>query len=206
MSADLGLADASPCLRLASPPEMLAKISAGVAAGNENFVRRRADSKFRVLPPCCEPAATRISPTMKPTPGDRGQYAARSRVGRQPQARTPLGRTRNRHSALVWCACATISFRCRVALSPIRAAARPRRGGGFGSVRDVPELFSEARLRCVSAGWRSATDPAAPTWAYCFARLQGTDAAVGPVVILQFIVAHKAAPVRRLRVPGIRVL
>ena len=48
-AAELGLADTSPAA-LASHPEMLAKISAGVAAGNEKLSRVEQIKRFRVLP------------------------------------------------------------------------------------------------------------------------------------------------------------
>jgi long-subunit acyl-CoA synthetase (AMP-forming) len=63
-AADLGLADASPAA-LASNPEMLAKISAGVAAGNENLSRVEQIKRFRVLPTLWEPGGDEITLTMK---------------------------------------------------------------------------------------------------------------------------------------------
>ncbi len=63
-AADLGLADASPAA-LASHPEMLAKISAGVAAGNENLSRVEQIKRFRVLPTLWEPGGDEITLTMK---------------------------------------------------------------------------------------------------------------------------------------------
>ena len=63
-AAALGLADASPAA-LASHPEMLAKISAGVAAGNENLSRVEQIKRFRVLPTLWEPGGDEITLTMK---------------------------------------------------------------------------------------------------------------------------------------------
>jgi long-subunit acyl-CoA synthetase (AMP-forming) len=63
-AAALGLADASPAA-LASHPEMLAKISAGVAAGNENLSRVEQIKRFRVLPTVWEPGGDEITLTMK---------------------------------------------------------------------------------------------------------------------------------------------
>ena len=63
-AADLGLADASPAA-LACHPEMLAKISAGVAAGNENLSRVEQIKRFRVLPTLWEPGGDEITLTMK---------------------------------------------------------------------------------------------------------------------------------------------
>ena len=63
-AAGLGLADASPAA-LASHPEMLAKISAGVAAGNENLSRVEQIKRFRVLPTLWEPGGDEITLTMK---------------------------------------------------------------------------------------------------------------------------------------------
>jgi long-subunit acyl-CoA synthetase (AMP-forming) len=63
-AADLGLADASPAA-LASHPDMLAKISAGVAAGNENLSRVEQIKRFRVLPTLWEPGGDEITLTMK---------------------------------------------------------------------------------------------------------------------------------------------
>ena len=57
-AADLGLADASPAA-LASHPEMLAKISAAVAAGNENLSRVEQIKRFRYCPPSGSRVATR---------------------------------------------------------------------------------------------------------------------------------------------------
>ena len=63
-AADLGLADASPAA-LASHPEMLAKISAALAAGNENLSRVEQIKRFRVLPTLWEPGGDEITLTMK---------------------------------------------------------------------------------------------------------------------------------------------
>jgi long-chain acyl-CoA synthetase len=63
-AAALGLADASPAA-LASHPEMLAKISVGVAAGNENLSRVEQIKRFRVLPTVWEPGGDEITLTMK---------------------------------------------------------------------------------------------------------------------------------------------
>jgi long-chain acyl-CoA synthetase len=63
-AANLGLAEASP-EALASHPEMLAKISAGVAAGNEKLSRVEQIKRFRVLPTLWEPGGDEITQTMK---------------------------------------------------------------------------------------------------------------------------------------------
>lgn len=59
-----GLADASP-ESLATHPEMLAQISAGVAAGNERLSRVEQIKRFRVLPNLWEPGGDEITLTMK---------------------------------------------------------------------------------------------------------------------------------------------
>jgi long-chain acyl-CoA synthetase len=63
-AAGLGLADASPAA-LASHPEMLARISAGVAAGNAKLSRVEQIKRFRVLPQLWEPGGDEITLTMK---------------------------------------------------------------------------------------------------------------------------------------------
>jgi long-chain acyl-CoA synthetase len=63
-AAALGLTDASPAA-LASHPEMLAQISAGVAAGNEKLSRVEQIKRFRVLPTLWEPGGDEITLTMK---------------------------------------------------------------------------------------------------------------------------------------------
>jgi len=60
----LGLADASPAA-LAAHPEMLAQISAGVAAGNAKLSRVEQIKRFRVLPSLWEPGGDEITLTMK---------------------------------------------------------------------------------------------------------------------------------------------
>jgi long-chain acyl-CoA synthetase len=59
-----GLADASPAA-LAAHPEMLAQISAGVAAGNAKLSRVEQIKRFRVLPTLWEPGGDEITLTMK---------------------------------------------------------------------------------------------------------------------------------------------
>jgi long-chain acyl-CoA synthetase len=59
-----GLADASP-EALAAHPEMLAKISAGVAEGNAKLSRVEQIKRFRVLPILWEPGGDEITQTMK---------------------------------------------------------------------------------------------------------------------------------------------
>jgi long-chain acyl-CoA synthetase len=59
-----GLADASP-EALAAHPEMLAKISAGVAEGNAKLSRVEQIKRFRVLPTLWEPGGDEITQTMK---------------------------------------------------------------------------------------------------------------------------------------------
>jgi long-chain acyl-CoA synthetase len=63
-AAELGLADASP-KALAAHPEMLAKISAGVAEGNAKLSRVEQIKRFRVLPTLWEPGGDEITLTMK---------------------------------------------------------------------------------------------------------------------------------------------
>jgi len=64
IAADLGLDDASPAA-LAAHPEMLARISAGVAAGNAKLSRVEQIKRFRVLPTLWEPGGDEITLTMK---------------------------------------------------------------------------------------------------------------------------------------------
>ncbi len=59
-----GLADATP-EALAAHPEVLAHISAGVAAGNERLSRVEQIKRFRVLPTLWEPGGDEITLTMK---------------------------------------------------------------------------------------------------------------------------------------------
>jgi long-subunit acyl-CoA synthetase (AMP-forming) len=59
-----GLAGASP-QTLAAHPEVLAQISAGVAAGNEKLSRVEQIKRFRVLPTLWEPGGDEITLTMK---------------------------------------------------------------------------------------------------------------------------------------------
>jgi long-chain acyl-CoA synthetase len=63
-AAGLGLDDASPAA-LAAHPEMLAKISSGVAAGNAKLSRVEQIKRFRVLPTLWEPGGDEITQTMK---------------------------------------------------------------------------------------------------------------------------------------------
>jgi long-chain acyl-CoA synthetase len=63
-AASLGLADASPAA-LATHPEMLEKIAAGVAAGNAKLSRVEQIKRFRVLPDLWEPGGDEITLTMK---------------------------------------------------------------------------------------------------------------------------------------------
>jgi len=63
-AADLGLADASP-EALATHPDMLDKIAAGVAAGNAKLSRVEQIKRFRVLPALWEPGGDEITLTMK---------------------------------------------------------------------------------------------------------------------------------------------
>ena len=64
IAADLGLDDASP-EALAAHPQMLEKISAGVAAGNARLSRVEQIKRFRVLPALWEPGGEEITLTMK---------------------------------------------------------------------------------------------------------------------------------------------
>jgi long-subunit acyl-CoA synthetase (AMP-forming) len=63
-ATNLGLADASP-EALATHPEMLEKIAAGVAAGNSKLSRVEQIKRFRVLPDLWEPGGDEITLTMK---------------------------------------------------------------------------------------------------------------------------------------------
>jgi long-chain acyl-CoA synthetase len=63
-AADLGLANAS-AEALATHPEMLEKIAAGVAAGNAKLSRVEQIKRFRVLPALWEPGGDEITLTMK---------------------------------------------------------------------------------------------------------------------------------------------
>ncbi len=63
-AANLGLAEASP-EALATHPEMLEKIAAGVAAGNAKLSRVEQIKRFRVLPALWEPGGDEITLTMK---------------------------------------------------------------------------------------------------------------------------------------------
>jgi long-subunit acyl-CoA synthetase (AMP-forming) len=63
-AADLGLADALP-EALATHPDMLEKIAAGVAAGNTKLSRVEQIKRFRVLPALWEPGGDEITLTMK---------------------------------------------------------------------------------------------------------------------------------------------
>jgi long-chain acyl-CoA synthetase len=63
-AADLGLADASP-EALATHPDMLEEIAAGVAAGNAKLSRVEQIKRFRVLPALWEPGGDEITLTMK---------------------------------------------------------------------------------------------------------------------------------------------
>ena len=63
-AANLGLAEASP-EALATHPEMLESIAAGVAAGNAKLSRVEQIKRFRVLPALWEPGGEEITLTMK---------------------------------------------------------------------------------------------------------------------------------------------
>lgn len=63
-AAQNGLADASPAA-LASDPGVLAKIAAGVAAGNEKLSRVEQVKRFTVLPTFWEPGGDEVTLTMK---------------------------------------------------------------------------------------------------------------------------------------------
>src|ERR1700744_2033700 len=63
-AAQRGLPDASPAT-LGADPEVLAQISAGVAAGNEKLSRVEQIKRFRVLPTLWEPGGDEITLTMK---------------------------------------------------------------------------------------------------------------------------------------------
>ena len=59
-----GLSDASPAA-LAADPEVVARIAAGVAAGNANLSRVEQIKRFRILPTLWEPGGDEITLTMK---------------------------------------------------------------------------------------------------------------------------------------------
>jgi long-subunit acyl-CoA synthetase (AMP-forming) len=63
-AAQHGLADASPAA-LAADPEVIARIAAGVAAGNTKLSRVEQIKRFRVLPTLWEPGGDEITLTMK---------------------------------------------------------------------------------------------------------------------------------------------
>jgi long-subunit acyl-CoA synthetase (AMP-forming) len=63
-AAQHGLADASPAA-LAADPEVIARIAAGVAAGNTKLSRVEQIKRFRVLPALWEPGGDEITLTMK---------------------------------------------------------------------------------------------------------------------------------------------
>ncbi|OBH58666.1 fatty acid--CoA ligase FadD11 [Mycobacterium sp. E2479] len=63
-AAQRGLADASPAA-LASDPEVVAQIAAGVAAGNNKLSRVEQIKRFRILPTLWEPGGDEITQTMK---------------------------------------------------------------------------------------------------------------------------------------------
>jgi long-subunit acyl-CoA synthetase (AMP-forming) len=63
-AAQHGLADASPAA-LAADPEVIARIAAGVAAGNAKLSRVEQIKRFRVLPTLWEPGGDEITLTMK---------------------------------------------------------------------------------------------------------------------------------------------
>jgi len=63
-AAQHGLADASP-EALAADPEVVARIAAGVAAGNANLSRVEQIKRFRILPTLWEPGGDEITLTMK---------------------------------------------------------------------------------------------------------------------------------------------
>ena len=63
-AAQHGLSDASPAT-LASHPEVIARISAGVAEGNAKLSRVEQIKRFRILPTLWEPGGDEITLTMK---------------------------------------------------------------------------------------------------------------------------------------------
>jgi len=63
-AAQHGLADASP-EALAADPEVVARIAAGVAAGNAKLSRVEQIKRFRILPALWEPGGDEITLTMK---------------------------------------------------------------------------------------------------------------------------------------------
>ena len=63
-AAQHGLSDASP-EALAADPEVVARIAAGVAAGNANLSRVEQIKRFRILPTLWEPGGDEITLTMK---------------------------------------------------------------------------------------------------------------------------------------------
>jgi long-subunit acyl-CoA synthetase (AMP-forming) len=63
-AAQHGLSDASPAA-LAADPEVIARIAAGVAEGNEKLSRVEQIKRFRILPTLWEPGGDEITLTMK---------------------------------------------------------------------------------------------------------------------------------------------
>lgn len=63
-AAQLGLADASPAA-LATHPDVVARIAAGVAEGNAKLSRVEQIKRFRILPSLWEPGGDEITLTMK---------------------------------------------------------------------------------------------------------------------------------------------
>jgi long-subunit acyl-CoA synthetase (AMP-forming) len=63
-AAQHGLSDASPAA-LAADPEVIARIAAGVAEGNEKLSRVEQIKRFRILPSLWEPGGDEITLTMK---------------------------------------------------------------------------------------------------------------------------------------------
>ncbi|MGD1348657.1 fatty acid--CoA ligase FadD11 [Mycobacterium seoulense] len=63
-AAQLGLADTSPAA-LATHPEVIARVSAGVAEGNAKLSRVEQIKRFRILPSLWEPGGDEITLTMK---------------------------------------------------------------------------------------------------------------------------------------------
>ena len=63
-AAEHGLSDASPAA-LAANPDVIARIAAGVAAGNAKLSRVEQIKRFRVLPTLWEPGGDEITQTMK---------------------------------------------------------------------------------------------------------------------------------------------
>ena len=151
--AALGLADASPAA-LAAHPEMLAKISAGVAAGNAKLSRVEQIKRFRVLPTLWEPGGDEITLTMKLKRRPiMAKYAAEieelyvSEPGPDIHEPTRIDNSNPREAQP-----AALGSGGRVGCH--QSAPPRRRQDGISIVADVPEPLLRGCFGCVVAGSR----------------------------------------------------